>query len=290
MTSALLFQDRLRVGLTQAPLAGPAVVSTALAALYCAGCAWLVGEQADWWRVSLPWAVAVVVPWAAALGLARELAMKHGLKLQTRVAAAIGIGTLLALAAWILGGLLEALLLPHGYRSALLASYERSPLVVPAAIALSWVLLRRESGPQPTPAPNPAPNGIEASVESSACPTRVATAAGVEVRATNGLTCFVPWVEVLAIEAAGNYVELVTQDRRWLLRRPLQSVESELLSVHFCCFERVHRGALVNTGAVRALRRKPDGGGTVVLSNGHEVPASRRRWPELRRRLATTLR
>jgi LytTr DNA-binding domain len=278
MTTALLPKELLRTGLMQFPVTPPAVVSIALAALYCTGCAWLFGEPADWWGISLPWAVAIIAPWAAALALARQWAARP----QVRWASSLGTATLLALVAWFISGLLEALLLPHGVRSALISSYQRLPLIVPSVLVLRWVLVQREATPAPSPNGGEAPTATPCA---SPAHRNAAAGVGVEVRAADGSVRFVPWVDVLAIEAAGNYVELVTHDRRWLLRRSLQSVASELLPMATPRFQRVHRCALVNTNALRALRPKADGGGIVVLSNSQEIPVSRRRWPEFRQRM-----
>jgi hypothetical protein len=283
MTFALPLERRLHGQLMQAPLVPAALLMVALAAAFCAGCAWLAGEPANWWRVSLPWAVAVTAPWALALALTRGLARALPWRRsptsgrESRPSpggmASLVLALLLSMLAWAASGLLEALLLPHGVESALLASYERLPLVLPATLVLAW-LLQRSDGESPSPASA----RTEAAPPAQAPPAE----AGVEVGGAGGATHFVRWADVLAVEAAGNYVELVTMQRRWLLRSPLQAVERDLQALGLPGFERVHRGAIVNRCAVRGMRPKPSGGGVILLVNGQEVQASRRRWPELR--------
>jgi LytTr DNA-binding domain len=283
MSLALPLERRLHGQLMQAPLVPAALLTVVLAAAFCTGCAWLAGERANWWRISLPWAVAVTAPWALALALARALRWRRehapGLTSQPRrgTSVSLGLALLLSSLAWTVSGMLEAMLLPHGVASALLASYERLPLVLPASLVLAWMLDRTDGEPT---------RSATACAGASLHVQAPASDAGVEVRGVGGATHFVRWTEVLAVEAAGNYVELVTAQRRWLLRSPLQAVERGLQASGPPGFERVHRGAIVNRRAVRALRPKPDGGGLILLVNGHEVQASRRRWPELRELLA----
>ncbi|MBM3556115.1 MAG: LytTR family transcriptional regulator [Alphaproteobacteria bacterium] len=78
---------------------------------------------------------------------------------------------------------------------------------------------------------------------------------------------------VLTVEAAGNYVELKTADRAWLLRRTLADVEAELAPHGFL---RIHRSRLVNASHVREVVGRESGDFAVVLANGQELAGSRR--------------
>jgi DNA-binding LytR/AlgR family response regulator len=82
--------------------------------------------------------------------------------------------------------------------------------------------------------------------------------------------------EILAIEAAGNYVEFILRDgRRPLMRSPLSVLETELSPRGFL---RTHRRWLVNAQHVTALR--PEGSGDHAVELGKlRVPLSRR-FPE----------
>jgi hypothetical protein len=82
--------------------------------------------------------------------------------------------------------------------------------------------------------------------------------------------------QVLAIAAAGNYVEFVLRDgRKLLMRSPLSVLESELAPRGFL---RTHRSWLINAQAMTAL--KPEGSGDYTVELGSlPVPLSRR-FPE----------
>ena len=79
--------------------------------------------------------------------------------------------------------------------------------------------------------------------------------------------------EVLAVTAAGNYVEFVLRDqRRLLMRSTLAAVEDELAPRGFL---RTHRSWLVNSGQVTALH--PEGSGDYRIEMPQlSVPLSRR--------------
>ena len=66
----------------------------------------------------------------------------------------------------------------------------------------------------------------------------------------------VPTGEILAVEAAGNYVQIVTRDRKYLLRSTLAEMERDLDPARFA---RIHRSTIVNAGHVREIR--PDSHG-----------------------------
>lgn len=79
--------------------------------------------------------------------------------------------------------------------------------------------------------------------------------------------------EILAITAAGNYVEFALADgRRLLMRKPLSALESDLEGRGFV---RTHRSWLVNAARVTGLT--PEGSGDYQVSLGDMgVPLSRR--------------
>jgi DNA-binding LytR/AlgR family response regulator len=61
---------------------------------------------------------------------------------------------------------------------------------------------------------------------------------------------------------------------------------SELEASLPATFVRVHRSHIVNTAHVRAMKREASGVGVLVLSNGAEIPVSRRVLPKVRVALA----
>jgi len=84
--------------------------------------------------------------------------------------------------------------------------------------------------------------------------------------------------EIDWVEAADYYAAVHAHGQRFLLRESLDSLEARLPAPPFL---RVHRSALVNMTRMRRLARG-DGGGTLVLASGAEVPVSRRRRAAVR--------
>lgn len=88
-------------------------------------------------------------------------------------------------------------------------------------------------------------------------------------------------VEILAVSAAGNYVEFVLRDgRRPLMRVPLSAIEAALAPHGFV---RTHRSWLVNPAAVTGLEPEGSGDWRIELAAVH-VPLSRR-FPEALKKL-----
>jgi DNA-binding LytR/AlgR family response regulator len=87
---------------------------------------------------------------------------------------------------------------------------------------------------------------------------------------------------VLYLQARGDYVRIVADSGRFLLRGRIASFEESWEPFGFI---RIHRGYLVNMRRVSELRPHPNGTGIAVLDDGEEVPVSRRKHVELRRTL-----
>jgi len=82
--------------------------------------------------------------------------------------------------------------------------------------------------------------------------------------------------QVLAVSAAGNYVEFLLSDRRRLLMRSsLSALESELDARGFL---RTHRSWLVNARQMTALR--PEGSGDFTVELGNVAAPLSRRFPQ----------
>ena len=88
--------------------------------------------------------------------------------------------------------------------------------------------------------------------------------------------------EILYLQAHGDYVRVITQDGRYLLRGRLHDVE-ERWQRHG--FVRVHRGFVANMNRAVELRPALNGTASVVFPDGSEVPVARRQVGELRRHL-----
>jgi hypothetical protein len=144
---------------------------------------------------------------------------------------------------------------PYEYRKDLLA------YVVVAGIF--WLLGRRSAPRAPT-------------VETS--PTAPAT---FDIRDGASLVR-APVAEILAVKAAGNYVEFALEDgRRPLMRASMAQVETALAPHGFL---RTHRSWLVNLGRVRALAATGSGDFRIDLGCGLTALSSRR-YPEALARL-----
>jgi DNA-binding LytR/AlgR family response regulator len=87
---------------------------------------------------------------------------------------------------------------------------------------------------------------------------------------------------VLYVQARADYVRIVADSGRFLVRGRIASFEESWKPFGFI---RVHRGYLVNMRRVIELRPDPNGTGVAVLDDGGEVPVSRRKRVELRRTL-----
>lgn len=92
----------------------------------------------------------------------------------------------------------------------------------------------------------------------------------------------VPVQKIERIEADGDYVWLVVEDRPRLLRARLRDIEGRIDPAQFV---RIHRSQIVRSDLIRALRRRPTGRVHAVLADGSEHPVSRGQLPELRERL-----
>lgn len=80
--------------------------------------------------------------------------------------------------------------------------------------------------------------------------------------------------ELVAVRAAGNYVEHLLADGRTVLERATLSDAASRLSPHG--FVRTHRSWLVNPACVREITRDGSGDRTLTLSGGVQAPVSRR--------------
>jgi two-component system LytT family response regulator len=88
----------------------------------------------------------------------------------------------------------------------------------------------------------------------------------------NGHVLFLTAEEIEWIEAAGNYVRLNAGGAPHLLRETMSGIEAKLPRGRFL---RIHRSAIVNLEAVRALVPSPRGDSAVVLRSGKRLPLSR---------------
>jgi two-component system LytT family response regulator len=88
--------------------------------------------------------------------------------------------------------------------------------------------------------------------------------------------------EILALQAEGELVWIVTAERRFLASQTLRSVESTLSA---SCFQRVHRNAIVNTNHVRQMTAITSHRWMLTLTNEQEFVVSKRQAHNIRRLL-----
>ncbi|HLV95334.1 MAG TPA: LytTR family DNA-binding domain-containing protein [Candidatus Acidoferrales bacterium] len=82
---------------------------------------------------------------------------------------------------------------------------------------------------------------------------------------TEGKTVFVDPAEVSVIEGRGNYVQLQTPVRSYLVRESVSNVASKLERYGFV---RIHRSTIINASLVEESRTSPSGEARVRLKGG----------------------
>ncbi len=87
---------------------------------------------------------------------------------------------------------------------------------------------------------------------------------------------------ILYLRAQGDYVRVVTDESRFLMRGGLSDVAARWEPHGFA---QVHRQYAVNLRRAEELRPRLNGTATLVFPGDRSVPVSRRRIAELRRRL-----
>jgi DNA-binding LytR/AlgR family response regulator len=100
--------------------------------------------------------------------------------------------------------------------------------------------------------------------------------------AHGGATSLVARSAILYLQARGDYVRIVSDEGRYLIRGRLSEIERRWQAYGF---HRVHRGYLANLHWAVELRPTLNGTTTLVFSDGSQIPVARRQVAELRRRL-----
>jgi DNA-binding LytR/AlgR family response regulator len=99
-----------------------------------------------------------------------------------------------------------------------------------------------------------------------------------------GATRLVARSSILYVKAEGDYVRIVADDGRFLVRGALSEIERRWVPYGFV---RIHRSYVANLRRATEIRPELGGGATLVLADGSELPVARRQVAELRRRLRT---
>jgi DNA-binding LytR/AlgR family response regulator len=100
--------------------------------------------------------------------------------------------------------------------------------------------------------------------------------------ARGGAVRLVPRSAILYAQAHGDFVRIVTDEGRYLLRVTLAEMESRWEPFGFA---RVHRQYVANLSQARELRPSLGSSAELVFADGQTVPVARRHVAELRRRL-----
>jgi DNA-binding LytR/AlgR family response regulator len=98
----------------------------------------------------------------------------------------------------------------------------------------------------------------------------------------SGATRLIPRSSILYVQSHGDFVRIVTEDGRYLLRATVSEIERRWEPLGFV---RVHRQYIANL--TRAIELRPQFGGTAELAfaDGQTVPIARRHVADLARRL-----
>jgi two-component system, LytTR family, response regulator len=95
----------------------------------------------------------------------------------------------------------------------------------------------------------------------------------------------VPVTQIDYIVASGPYAELHVDDRRYVIRERMQTLEERLDPSRFF---RIHRSAIVRLDLVETLLRNPGGDYAVQLKGGVKLKVSRSRFEALERRMGVS--
>jgi DNA-binding LytR/AlgR family response regulator len=97
-----------------------------------------------------------------------------------------------------------------------------------------------------------------------------------------GGTRLVPRESILFLQADGDYVRVICDDERFLVRGRVSDLARRWRPHGFV---QVHRGYVANLRRAVEVRPRLNGTAMLVFSDGREIPVARRKVAELRREL-----
>jgi DNA-binding LytR/AlgR family response regulator len=97
-----------------------------------------------------------------------------------------------------------------------------------------------------------------------------------------GSTRLIPRSSILFVQSNGDFVRIVTEEGRYLLRGTLNDIERRWEPFGFA---RVHRQYVANLSKATEVRPQLSGTAQLVLADGQTIPIARRHVAELGRRL-----
>lgn len=104
----------------------------------------------------------------------------------------------------------------------------------------------------------------------------------VAVDVPRGGTRLLTRASILYLQAQGDYVRIVGDDGRYLLRGRISEIERAWANHGFA---RIHRSYIANLRRAVEIRPRFNGTATLILSDGSELPIARRQIAALRSRL-----
>jgi DNA-binding LytR/AlgR family response regulator len=99
-----------------------------------------------------------------------------------------------------------------------------------------------------------------------------------------GGTRLVPRESILFLQADGDYVRVICDDERFLMRGRVSDLARRWRPHGFV---QVHRGYVANLRRAVEVRPRVNGTATLAFSDGREIPVARRKVAELRKELVT---
>jgi DNA-binding LytR/AlgR family response regulator len=97
-----------------------------------------------------------------------------------------------------------------------------------------------------------------------------------------GGTRLVPRESILFLQAEGDYVRVICDEERFLLRGRISELARRW---HAHGFVQVHRGYVANMRRAEEVRPRLNGTAVLAFPDGREIPVARRKVPDLRREL-----
>ncbi|KAF7764258.1 hypothetical protein PCIT_b0208 [Pseudoalteromonas citrea] len=100
----------------------------------------------------------------------------------------------------------------------------------------------------------------------------------------DGLTHTLAYQDILFVQAAGNYMEVVTQERTYLTRATLKQLHNLLPKDDFV---QCHRSYLVNLDYIEQLKNHPAGHASAYLIDSQVIPISKSQRSTIRTLIAS---
>ena len=92
----------------------------------------------------------------------------------------------------------------------------------------------------------------------------------------------VPVSEIIRIEAQDDYVEFITESRKYLKKETMNTLETSLPNSTFI---RVHRSHIINVNFIKKIEKYGKESHMIILNDGSNVNVSKSRIGELKQQL-----